>query len=36
MYRSCHGIWGDSHGDLYVVQPVKGVKGRRIVKYVRQ
>jgi hypothetical protein len=36
MYRSCHGIWGDSHGDLYVVQPVKGGKGRRIVKYVRQ
>jgi DNA-binding beta-propeller fold protein YncE len=36
MYRSCHGIWGDSHGDLYVVQPVKGVKGRRVVKYVRQ
>jgi sugar lactone lactonase YvrE len=36
MYRSCHGIWGDSHGDLYVVQPVKGVKGRRVVKYIRQ
>jgi sugar lactone lactonase YvrE len=36
MYRSCHGIWGDSHGDIYVVQPVKGVKGRRVVKYVRQ
>ena len=36
MYRSCHGIWCDSRGDLYVVQPVKGVKGRRVVKYVRQ
>lgn len=36
MYRSCHGIWGDSRGDIYVVQPVKGVKGRRVVKYVRQ
>jgi DNA-binding beta-propeller fold protein YncE len=36
MYRSCHGIWGDSHGDIYVVQPVKGVKGRRVVKYLRQ
>jgi DNA-binding beta-propeller fold protein YncE len=36
MYRSCHGIWGDSHRDIYVVQPVKGIKGRRIVKYLRQ
>lgn len=35
-FRSCHGITGDSHGDLYVVQPVKGIKGRRIVKYIRQ
>lgn len=36
MYRSCHGIWGDSHGDLYVVQPVKGKRGRQVVKYLRQ
>ncbi len=36
MYRSCHGIWGDSHGDIYVVQPVKGKRGRQIVKYHRQ
>lgn len=36
QFRSCHGIAGDSHGDLYVVQPIKGVKGRRIVKYLRQ
>jgi sugar lactone lactonase YvrE len=35
-YRSCHGLWGDSHGDLYVVQPVKGMRGRRVVKYRRQ
>jgi len=35
-FRSCHGIAGDSRGDLYVVQPIKGVKGRRIVKYIRQ
>jgi DNA-binding beta-propeller fold protein YncE len=35
-YRSCHGIAGDSHGNLYVVQPVKGKRGRQIVKYVRQ
>jgi sugar lactone lactonase YvrE len=35
-YRSCHGLWGDSHGDLYVVQPVPGKKGRQVVKYVRQ
>ena len=20
-FRSCHGIWGDSHGDIYVVRP---------------
>jgi DNA-binding beta-propeller fold protein YncE len=36
MYRSCHGIWGDSHGDLYVVQPVPGKRGRQVVKYMRQ
>ena len=34
-YRSCHGICVDSHGDIYVVQPVEGVKGRRVVKYTR-
>ncbi len=36
MYRTCHGVWGDSRGDLYVVQPVPGQKGRQVVKYVRQ
>ncbi len=35
-FRSCHGIAGDSRGDIYVVQPIKGIKGRRIVKYIRQ
>ena len=35
-FRSCHGIAGDSQGDIYVVQPIKGIRGRRIVKYVRQ
>jgi DNA-binding beta-propeller fold protein YncE len=35
MYRSCHGIWGDSHQDIYVVQPVQGKRGRQIVKYHR-
>jgi DNA-binding beta-propeller fold protein YncE len=28
MYRSCHGIWGDSKRDIYVVQPVQGKRGR--------
>jgi DNA-binding beta-propeller fold protein YncE len=35
MYRSCHGIWGDSNRDIYVVQPVQGKRGRQIVKYHR-
>lgn len=35
-YRTCHGLWGDSQGDLYVVQPVPGKRGRQVVKYVRQ
>ena len=34
--RSCHGVAGDSQGNLYFVQPVEGGQGRRIVKYVRQ
>ena len=34
-YKSCHGIWVDSHGDIYVVQPVEGAQGRRVVKYIR-
>ncbi len=35
-FRSCHGVAGDSRGDIYVVQPIKGMRGRRIVKYIRQ
>jgi len=34
-FRSCHGIWGDSRGDLYVVRPGAWKQGRRVVKYVR-
>jgi DNA-binding beta-propeller fold protein YncE len=35
-FRSCHGIWGDSHGDIYVVRPGAWGRTRRIVKYVRR
>jgi DNA-binding beta-propeller fold protein YncE len=34
-FRSCHGIWGDSHGDLYVVRPGAWGRPRRVVKYIR-
>ena len=34
-FRSCHGIWGDSRGDLYVVRPGAWGRPRRIVKYTR-
>ena len=34
--RSCHGIWVDSHDDLYVVQPGEWGRVRRVVKYERQ
>ncbi|MCC6532652.1 MAG: hypothetical protein IT531_08895 [Burkholderiales bacterium] len=34
-FRSCHGIWGDSRGDLYVVRPGSWGRRRRIVKHVR-
>ena len=33
--RSCHGIWVDSHSDLYVVQPGEWGRVRRVVKYER-
>jgi DNA-binding beta-propeller fold protein YncE len=36
IHRSCHGIWVDSRGDLYVVQPGEWGRVRRVVKYVRQ
>ena len=35
-HRSCHGIWVDSHKDLYVVEPYEGSQGRTVVKFVRQ
>ena len=35
VHRSCHGIWVDSHGDLYVVQPGEWGRVRRVVKYER-
>ena len=34
-FRSCHSIWGDSQGDLYLVRPGAWGRGRRVVKYVR-
>jgi DNA-binding beta-propeller fold protein YncE len=34
-FRSCHSVWGDSRGDLYVVRPGSSVRTRRIVKHVR-
>ena len=33
-FRSCHGIWGDSRGDLYVVRAGSWGRRRRIVKHV--
>ena len=36
IHRSCHGIWCDSHRDLYVVQPGEWGRVRRVVKYTRQ
>ena len=37
IMRSCHGIWCDSHHDLYVVQPgAWEPRARRVVKYTRQ
>jgi DNA-binding beta-propeller fold protein YncE len=36
VHRSCHGIWVDSQGDLYVVQPGEWGRVRRVVKYQRQ
>jgi len=34
--RSCHGIWVDSHKDLYVVMPGEWGRTRRVVKYNRK
>jgi sugar lactone lactonase YvrE len=35
-FRSCHSIWGDSRGDLYVVRPGAWGRPRRVVKHVRR
>ena len=35
-HRSCHGIWVDSHKDLYVVMPGDWGRTRRVVKFIRQ
>lgn len=36
IHRSCHGIWGDSRGDIYCVQPGEWTpRARRVVKYER-
>lgn len=34
--KSCHGVAGDSHGDVYFVQRVEAGQPRRLVKYVRK
>ena len=37
VHRSCHSIWGDSHKDIYVVQPGNwSPRSRRVVKFIRQ
>ncbi len=36
VHRSCHGIWADSHKDLYVVEPYPGSTGRTVVKFTRR
>jgi len=36
IHKSCHGIWGDSKGDFYVVQPGEWGRVRRVVKFERQ
>jgi len=33
--RSCHGVWVDSHRDIYIVQPGDFGSRRRVVKYHR-
>jgi sugar lactone lactonase YvrE len=36
IHRSCHGIWVDSHKDIYVVMPGEWGRNRRVVKFLRQ
>jgi DNA-binding beta-propeller fold protein YncE len=35
IHKSCHGIWGDSRGDIYVVMPGAWGRVRKVVKYER-
>ena len=35
IHRTCHGIWVDSHRDIYVVMPGEWGPTRRVVKFVR-
>ena len=35
IHKSCHGVWGDSHGDFYVVMPGEWGRIRRVVKFER-
>ena len=35
IYRSCHGVWGDSQGNFFVVRPGEWGRIRRVVKYER-
>jgi streptogramin lyase len=35
IHKSCHGVWGDSHGDIYVVMPGEWGRTRRVVKFER-
>tara|TARA_B100000745_G_scaffold134353_1_gene87781 strand:+ start:213 stop:1130 length:918 start_codon:yes stop_codon:yes gene_type:complete len=35
-HRSCHGVWVDSHKDLYIVEPYEGSQGRTVVKFTRK
>jgi DNA-binding beta-propeller fold protein YncE len=35
IHKSCHGVWGDSQGDIYVVMPGAWGRTRRVVKHRR-
>ena len=36
LRRSCHGVWVDSHKDIYSVQPGYWGRNRRVVKFTRR
>jgi DNA-binding beta-propeller fold protein YncE len=35
IHKSTHGIWGDSHGNIYAVQPGEWGRIRKVIKYQR-